>query len=43
MAPREDIDAVPLARKEKNLTEAEAIMYIEEGKEDGSKEVIEIY
>jgi hypothetical protein len=30
MAPKEDIDAVPLARKEKNLTEAEAIMYIEE-------------
>lgn len=34
MAPKEDIDAVPLARKERNLTEAEAIMEIETNKGD---------
>jgi hypothetical protein len=34
MAPKEDIDAVPLARKERNLTEAEAIMEIETNKRD---------
>ena len=41
MAPKEDIDAVPLARKEKNLTEAEAIMYIEEEMKEGSSKVID--
>ena len=34
MAPKEDIDAVPLARKERNLTEAEAIMEIETNKNE---------
>jgi hypothetical protein len=34
MASKEDIDAVPLARKERNLTEAEAIMEIETNKGD---------
>ena len=40
MASKEDIDAVLLAQKEKNLTEAEVIMYIEEETKKGSSKVI---
>jgi hypothetical protein len=42
MAPKEDIDAIPLARKERNLTEAEAIMEIEGQKEKEKRHVIVI-